>query len=177
MRKALFLDRDGIVNTDKEYVYKIEDFIFVDGIFDLCKFYSKNGYLIFIITNQAGIGRGYYGEDDYLKLTKWMRGEFKKNKIEISDVRYCPHHSEYGVGKYKIDCECRKPKPGMILDIARDYNIDLAGSVLIGDKTSDIQAGKCSMIGKNILIKSRYQQEFDFESLEKFLENLKGISV
>ena len=177
MAKALFLDRDGVVNIDKEYVYKKEDFEFMDGIFELCKFYSQNGYLIFIITNQAGIGRGFYSEKDFLLLTQWMKEQFAQNDVKISDVRYCPHHPEHGVGQYKIDCECRKPKSGMILKIAKDYDIDLETSVLVGDKTSDIEAGKSSKIKNNILIKSEYQKEFDFENLKKLLENLKGVNI
>ncbi len=134
MKKALFLDRDGIVNIDKKYVYKKEEFEFMEHIFEFCKFFIDKGFLIFIITNQAGIGRGYYSEKDFLILTEWMQDQFKKKDIIINSVYYCPHHAEFGLGKYKRSCECRKPEPGMILNIADKYNIDLKNSILVGIK-------------------------------------------
>jgi D-glycero-D-manno-heptose 1,7-bisphosphate phosphatase len=135
--KALFLDRDGVINIDKGYVHKIEDFEFIEGIFDLCKSYQDKGYLIIVITNQAGIARGYYTEEDFLKLSEWMKKEFAKKNVIITDIFYCPHHPDF-----TGECECRKPKPGMILEAAKKYNIDLSKSILIGDKITDIEAGK-----------------------------------
>ena len=101
MTKALFLDRDGIINIDHGYVHKIDNFDFVEGIFELCKVAKKAGYSIFVITNQAGIARGYYSVADFEVLTKWMVGEFKKREIDIQHVYYCPHHFEKGVNQYK----------------------------------------------------------------------------
>ncbi len=147
-RKALFLDRDGTINIEKNYVYKIEDFEFIDGIFELIKSYQKNGFQIFIITNQAGIARGFYTEDDYAKLTQWMLGQFKIRGIEITETYYCPHHPEI-TGK----CNCRKPSPGMILKAIEEFNIDPEKSVLIGDKKSDILAGENAGIRKNFYIR------------------------
>jgi D-glycero-D-manno-heptose 1,7-bisphosphate phosphatase len=136
MKKALFLDRDGVVNVEKEYLYKIEDFEFIDGIFELCKHYQDLGYLIFIVTNQSGISRGFYSEDDFLKLTQWMVTEFAKKGVEITKVYHCPHHPQYSGA-----CECRKPKPGMLLDAAKEFNIDFANSIIVGDKEGDVEAG------------------------------------
>jgi len=125
MMKALFLDRDGIINVDHGYVHKIKDFEFVEGIFELCQKAQANGYSIFVITNQAGIARGYYQVDDFNILTKWMMDKFRNNGIEIIEVFYCPHHFDNGVNEFKIDCECRKPKPGMLIAARDKYNIDL----------------------------------------------------
>jgi len=149
--KVLFLDRDGVINIDKGYVHKIEDFESIDGIFDLCKKAQEKGYEIIVITNQAGIARGYYTEEDFFKLTKWMRKEFEKRGISVLDVFYCPHHPDF-----TGECECRKPKPGMILKAVKKYNIDLDKSILVGDKLSDIEAGKRAGIENLFFLKSKY---------------------
>jgi D-glycero-D-manno-heptose 1,7-bisphosphate phosphatase len=149
--KALFLDRDGVINIDKGYVHKIEDFEFIEGIFDLCKSYQDKGYLIIVITNQAGIARGYYTEEDFLKLSEWMKKEFAKRNVIITDIFYCPHHPDF-----TGECECRKPKPGMILKAAKKYNIDLSESILIGDKITDIEAGKRAGIKNCYIIDNKF---------------------
>ncbi|MEN4044724.1 D-glycero-beta-D-manno-heptose 1,7-bisphosphate 7-phosphatase [Sulfurimonas sp. NWX367] len=135
MKKALFLDRDGVVNVEKEYLYKREDFEFIDGIFDLCKHYQNLGYLIIIVTNQSGIARAYYTEEDFELLTDWMIQEFKKRNIDIAKVYHCPHHPDIN-----IKCSCRKPEPGMILEAQKEFNLDLTHSLMIGDKERDIEA-------------------------------------
>jgi D-glycero-D-manno-heptose 1,7-bisphosphate phosphatase len=135
-KKALFLDRDGVINVEKEYLYKQEDFEFIDGIFELCRYYQEQGYLIFVVTNQSGIARAYYSEEDFAKLTQWMLGEFDKRDINIAKVYHCPHHP-----KLSGECSCRKPKPGMLLDAAREFDVNLANSIIIGDKERDIEAG------------------------------------
>jgi D-glycero-D-manno-heptose 1,7-bisphosphate phosphatase len=147
--KALFLDRDGTINIEKNYIYKIEDFEFINGIIELIKNYQKQGFLIFIITNQAGIARGFYTENDYQILTHWMLKQFETKEIKITKVYHCPHHPEI-----TGECNFRKPNPGMILQAIDEYNIDPANSVLIGDKKSDILAGKNAGIGKNIYIQN-----------------------
>ena len=136
MRKALFLDRDGVVNVEKDYLYKNEDFEFIDGIFELIRHYQNLGYLIFIVTNQSGIAREYYTEVDFHKLTDWMISEFLKENVKIQKVYFCPHHPELS-GK----CSCRKPEPGMLLQAASEYQIDLKNSIMIGDKERDVEAG------------------------------------
>ncbi len=152
MNRALFLDRDGVVNVEKNYVHRIKDFEFVEGIFELTMFLQSKGYLIFIITNQAGIARGYYTEEDFRILNDWMLNEFIKRGCNISKVYFCPHHPVYGLGKYKIDCECRKPKPGMILLAKDEFNIDLEQSILIGNSESDMEAGINAGIVINYLL-------------------------
>jgi D-glycero-D-manno-heptose 1,7-bisphosphate phosphatase len=134
--RALFLDRDGVINVEKDYLYKIEDFEFVDGIFELCKYYQKLGFIIVVVTNQSGIARKYYTENDFEKLTSWMLQKFLHNGIEIKKVYHCSHHPEI-----TGECSCRKPNPGMLLQAAKDLNIDLKNSVMVGDKQRDILAG------------------------------------
>lgn len=147
MNKALFLDRDGTINEEKNYVYKIGDFIFRDGIFELAKRYYDAGYAIFVVTNQSGIARGYYSEADFEKLTNWMESEFIKHGIRITRVYHCPHHPDI-----TGECQCRKPNPGMFRQAVAEYNIDLARSVLIGDKETDVLAGRNAGIGTIIRI-------------------------
>lgn len=135
LKKALFLDRDGVINKEKNYLYKIEDFEFIDGIFELCRYYLSKGYLIVIVTNQSGIARGYYSEEDFNILTSWMIEEFQKHDVKISKVYHCPHHPDI-----TGECGCRKPHPGMLFQAAEELKIDLKKSVLIGDHERDIQA-------------------------------------
>lgn len=147
MNKALFLDRDGVINKEKNYLYKIEDFEFIDGVFETCRHFQSLGYLIIIITNQSGIARGKYSENDFKILTKWMIKEFLEEDINISNVYYCPHHPNFSK-----KCDCRKPNPKMILDAKNEFNINLEMSILVGDKNTDIEAGLTSGIKRNYLI-------------------------
>lgn len=148
--KALFLDRDGVINVDKHHVYKIEDCEFIEGIFDLCRQAKSKGYKLIVVTNQAGIAKGIYTEEDYFKFRDYVHAEFKKQGCPIDGEYYCPYHID-GFGKYKKDSEDRKPNPGMILKAAKDFNIDLSQSILIGDKQSDIEAGTRAGVGKCML--------------------------
>jgi len=149
MNRAVFLDRDGVVNVEKNYVCKIEDFEFMPGIFDLCRKYRDEGYLLIIITNQAGIARGFYTEEQFLSLTDWMMEKFNEQGITITKVYFCPHHPDF-----TGECECRKPNPGMILQAAKEFDIDLTQSILIGDKESDMEAGKRAGVRVNMNIKN-----------------------
>jgi len=135
MNKALFLDRDGVVNVEKNYLYKIDHFEFIDGIFELCRYFQNLGYLIIIVTNQSGIARGYYSQKDFNILTSWMNAQFASNNILISKVYYCPHHPDISGG-----CSCRKPEAGMFFDAQREFNVDLKNSLMVGDKERDIEA-------------------------------------
>jgi D-glycero-D-manno-heptose 1,7-bisphosphate phosphatase len=147
-KKALFLDRDGVVNVEKHYVYKTEDFEFMDGIFPLTKTAQDHGYLIVIVTNQSGIGRGYYTEDEFHNLTDWMTDQFLAEGITVEKVYHCPYHPTAGVGEYRQDHACRKPKPGMLLQAERELGLALDESIFIGDKASDMEAGKRAGIGE-----------------------------
>lgn len=138
--RALFLDRDGVINHDSGYTSSAENFRFIDGIFDLCRAAKQSGYLLIVVTNQAGIGRGYYSEQDFLTLTEWMRERFEEAGAPITEVFHCPYHPEYGVGYYKKDSFDRKPNPGMLLRAAEKHELDLENSIVIGDKDADMQA-------------------------------------
>ena len=150
-KRALFLDRDGVINTEVNYLYKIEDFEFIDGIFDLCKTAVEHNYRIIVVTNQSGIARGYYSEADLEKLTKWMMREFAGHGIEISRVYACPHLPDADLEPYRCDCPARKPNPGMLLQAKEDFDLDLSKCIFIGDKKGDMEAGLRAGIGSLIL--------------------------
>lgn len=150
MDKALFLDRDGVINVDRHYVHRIEDFEFVDGIFELCATARARGFRLVVVTNQAGIGRGYYSEDEFGRLTTWMLGQFSARGILIDRVYFCPNHPTAGIGAYRRESIDRKPGPGMILKAKAALNLDLSRSVLIGDKPSDIEAGCAAGVRYNL---------------------------
>ena len=159
--KTIFLDRDGVVNKDVNYAYKIIDFEFIDGIFDVCIYFQNLGYKIIIVTNQSGISRGYYSENDFQTITNWMLAQFKKNDINILDVFYCPHSPD-------SLCNCRKPKPGMLLNAKYKHNINMQNSWIIGDKEADIIAGISSGITNTILVKNGHKID-ELNSKAKFI--------
>lgn len=141
---------------DGSYIYKPEDFRFMDGIFDFCRAAQEKGYLLIVATNQSGIARGYYSEEDFLSLTEWMLERFREQEIEIQKVYYCPYHPTKGTGKYRAESHDRKPNPGMLERAAREFDIDLAASLVLGDKDSDMLAGRAAGVGKLILFPGRY---------------------
>lgn len=149
---AVFLDRDGTLNVDKGYVYRIEDWEWIAGAINAIVALKKAGFLVIVITNQAGIARGYYDEADMNNLHIKINRELKEHDVSIDGFYHCPHHPEYGVIR---ECECRKPMPGMIDQACRDFDIDLARSWLVGDKASDIQAGLAARV-KSILVLTGY---------------------
>jgi D-glycero-D-manno-heptose 1,7-bisphosphate phosphatase len=160
--KALFLDRDGVINNEKNYVSRIEDFEFIDGIFGFCEYFRQKGYLIFVITNQAGIARGFYSAEDFTVLSDWMVSRFEQRNILISKVYYCPHHPDI-----TGPCDCRKPNPGMILKAAREFDLNLSESILVGDYESDLKAGENAGILKNYL----FRDSSDFEKIIRIEES------
>ncbi|HHH44570.1 MAG TPA: HAD family hydrolase [Gammaproteobacteria bacterium] len=147
LKRALFLDRDGVINLNHGYVSRKEDFDFIDGIFELVASANRAGYLVVIVTNQAGIGRGYYTEEDFHRLMDWVGGQFRAHGGTIDAVYFCPDHPEHGIGKYLRESACRKPAPGMLLQAASDHGIDLGASIMVGDKASDIEAGLAAGVG------------------------------
>ena len=161
--KTIFLDRDGVINKDVNYAYKVVDFEFIDGIFDVCFYFQKLNYKIIIVTNQSGISRGYYSENDFQNITNWMLAQFKKNEINILDVFHCPHLPD-------SHCNCRKPKPGMLLNAKYKHNIDMHNSWIIGDKEADIISGISSGIVNTILFNNSHKIN-EVNSKAKFTVN------
>ena len=148
--KTIFLDRDGVINKDINYLHKIDDFEFIDGIFDVFLYFQSLGYKIIIITNQSGIARGYYSHSDYQKVTQWMLDQFKYKNINILDVFHCPHGPD-------STCDCRKPKPGMFLKAKDKHNTDMEKSWMIGDKERDTIAANSAGIDNTILVRSSHR--------------------
>ncbi|MBI4975662.1 HAD family hydrolase [Candidatus Peregrinibacteria bacterium] len=148
--KAIFLDRDGVINIDKGYVHTIKDFIFYKDIFKALSLIPKE-YKVIVVTNQAGIAKGLYTEKEFMKLTDWMLKKFKEKGIKIDKVYHCPHHTEGTITKYKKVCDCRKPNTGMLKKAQKDFNLDLKQCWLIGDHENDIIAGEKTKT-KTILI-------------------------
>ena len=147
--KTIFLDRDGIINKDNSYVYKPDDFEFITGIFDICFYFQSLGYKLIIVTNQSGIARGYFNENQYQKLTNWMLIQFREKNIDILDILHCPHGP-------KSECNCRKPKPGLFLNAKIKYNLNMQKSWMIGDSERDIIAANAAGITNTIFLCSRH---------------------
>jgi D-glycero-D-manno-heptose 1,7-bisphosphate phosphatase len=162
--KALFLDRDGIINRDTGYVHRIDQFEFNEGIFDFCRAAQHRGWLFVVVTNQSGIARGYFDEQTVNTLHDWMRERFREQGIAIEGVMVCPFHPKGTVAAYAHHSLHRKPEPGMLLDAAQRWNIDLSRSIMVGDKASDrIRLPYL----RSYIVKSRYTgDDFNFESLE-----------
>lgn len=162
-KMALFLDRDGIINEDTKYPHKPEHITFKKDIFKFCKAVIEKGYILVVVSNQAGVAKGYYSEDDVVFLHKWMENKFRERGITIAGFYYCPYHIEGTVQKYRKDSPMRKPKPGMILQAAKELGIDLKKSVMVGDKPSDrIELKEL----KSIIVHSKYTgNEYDAEDI------------
>lgn len=149
---ALFLDRDGVVNEEIGYLHRVEDFRFLPGVLAACRRFHEAGYLLVVITNQAGIARGYYSESDFHALTRWMRVRFQEAGAPLAGVYHCPHHPDGSIAEFRKTCDCRKPAPGLIIRARDELNIDLRLSILAGDKDSDILAGQAAGVGRCYLI-------------------------
>ena len=177
MKKAIFLDRDGTINVEKDYIYKSEDLVFEEGTIEALKTFKNLEYILIVISNQSGIARGYFTEEDLNIFNNNMNEILKKNGVEITEFYCCPHHPD-GIGEYKKVCECRKPNNKMIEDAIKKYNIAREKSYMIGDKTSDIGAGLKSNL-KTVLVKTGYGLK-DMEKIDKnetlVCENLKDFS-
>ncbi|TBR40360.1 MULTISPECIES: D-glycero-beta-D-manno-heptose 1,7-bisphosphate 7-phosphatase [Dyella] len=166
-RKVLFLDRDGVVNINHGYVHRPDQTDWVAGVFDAARAAKRAGYGLVIVTNQAGIARGYYSEDQFLQFTRWIHEQFAIHGADLLATYYCPHHPEGIVPGLNVSCECRKPGPGMILAAGKDLEIDLGQSLLVGDQTSDLQAAASAGIERSWLIDDRSPEPF-----REFVEGL-----
>jgi len=164
--KVIFLDRDGVINKEKNYLYKKKDFEFLEGVFEACLYFQKIGYKLIVITNQSGIARGYYQKEDFHKLTLWMLKQFDNQGIKILDVFYCPHGPNSA-------CNCRKPKPGMLLKAGHNYSIDMNTSWMIGDREVDISAANAAGIENTILVKTGHRIDEDKTNAKYILKSLR----
>ena len=151
--RALFLDRDGVINQEVGYLHRPEDVRWVEGIVPLCRRAQSLDYKLVVVTNQAGIARGYYTSQQFEDLMTWMRAELARDGITLDAVYHCPYHPEHGIGEYKREHEDRKPGPGMLLRAARDLGIDLSQSVMIGDRCSDITAANTAGLRQAFLMR------------------------
>jgi len=170
MDKVVFFDRDGVINVEKHYLYKIEEFEFIDKEFSSFKYLKNLGYKFVIITNQSGIDRGKYTVDDFNLLTNWMLERFKEYAIEIKAVNYCPHHPDFSG-----NCECRKPKIGMIKQAEAVLDIDYENSWLIGDKDSDIKAAFNANIPNTIQVRSGHSFNEKTSKAKFIIDSIKDI--
>jgi D-glycero-D-manno-heptose 1,7-bisphosphate phosphatase len=150
--RALFLDRDGVINHEVGYLHRPQDVRWVEGIVPLCRTAMQLGYKLIVITNQSGIARGFYSMEQYEDLTAWMRAELLRDGIKLDAVYCCPYHPVHGIGEYKREHEDRKPQPGMLLRGAREFGVDLAQSILVGDRCSDIAAGLAAGVRQSFLV-------------------------
>lgn len=152
MNRALFLDRDGVINQEVNYAHRPDQIVFVEGIFDLCQAAQALGYFLIVATNQAGIGRGYYTEDDFHHLTHWIHQRFKDRGIVLHETYFCPDHPDHGLGVYKKESFDRKPYPGMLLKGIEKYRLSPSSCLMIGDRETDMQAAHAAGIGKKLLL-------------------------
>ena len=151
--KLIVLDRDGVINVDSgQYIKSPEEWKPIPGALEAIARLNQWGWRVVVATNQSGIGRGYYTEADFRRLTGWMKDVFEKAGAPLADVRFCPHHPDAAVPEYRCRCNCRKPAPGMILEAAETLGIDLTQSVMVGDKQGDMQAAKAAGIPHRILV-------------------------
>ena len=165
--KAIFLDRDGVINKEKNYLYQKKDFEFIDGVFEACRYFQKIGYQLIVVTNQSGIARSYYQKEDFYKLTKWMLKQFENQGIKILDVFFCPHGPE-------STCNCRKPNPGMLLEAREKHKIDMKNSWMIGDKEADVGAANAAGIKNTILVKTGHDIDETNSNAKFILKSIKN---
>lgn len=177
--KGLFLDRDGVINQNIHFAIAQKDIKFIEGIFELVQHAKLKDYIPIVVTNQSGIGRGYFTEEDFHKLMRWMLNIFKKENAEIAGYYFSPFHPIHGIGKYKCNHSFRKPNPGMIFKAQKDFHINLHESLLIGDSISDIDAGISAGIAKNFLLSDLTTNQpiyngnyYEVDSLKKIISFL-----
>nr|WP_230326836.1 MULTISPECIES: D-glycero-beta-D-manno-heptose 1,7-bisphosphate 7-phosphatase [unclassified Serratia (in: enterobacteria)] len=151
---AIFLDRDGTINIDHGYVHEIDDFQFIDGVIDACRELKSMGFALVLVTNQSGIARGKFSEEQFMRLTEWMDWSMADRDVDLDGIYFCPHHPEAVIEEYRQVCDCRKPQPGMLLQAQKELNIDLAASYMVGDKIEDMQAAAAAGVGTKVLVRT-----------------------
>ena len=151
---AVFLDSDGTINVDTGYVHKVDDFQFIENAIEAMQSIKQMGYALIIVTNQAGIARGMYTEDQFMHLTEWMDWSLADRGVDLDGIYYCPHHPEGTVEEFRQVCNCRKPAPGMLLDAQKYLKIDMGNSYMVGDKLDDMLAGRAAEVGTTVLVRT-----------------------
>ncbi|AUX73540.1 D-glycero-beta-D-manno-heptose 1,7-bisphosphate 7-phosphatase [Erwinia pyrifoliae] len=151
---AIFLDRDGTINVDHGYVSEIDNFEFIDGVIDAMRELKQMGYALVLVTNQSGIARGMFSEEQFMQLTEWMDWSLADRDVDLDGIYFCPHHPEAVVEQLRQSCDCRKPQPGMLLTAQQELHIDMSASYMVGDKIEDMQAAAAAGIGKKVLVRS-----------------------
>lgn len=157
LKKAVFLDRDGTINVEKDYLVRPEEFEFIPDAPAAIARLKRAGFLVIVVTNQSGVARGYFGTEEVRQLHDHLKQQLALVGTAIDDFYFCPHHPEYGVGEYKVDCDCRKGSPGMLLQAAAEHGIDLDRSYMVGDKVADVEAGRRAGC-RSILVLTGYGQ-------------------
>ena len=143
-KKLCLLDRDGVLNVDKAYLCKTEDVEWVPGSREAIAWLNRQGFHVVVVTNQSGVARGFFTEDVVRELHDWMAAEVKKSGGEIASFYYCPHLPGAAVRQYDVDCDCRKPKPGMILQALNDFDVKPCNAFLAGDSPRDVEAAEAA---------------------------------
>ncbi len=182
MRKAVFFDRDGVINIDHGYVGSIANFEFIKGVKQSLSIIKKASFLTVLVTNQSGIARGFYTEADFKKLSFFMQSELDLYDARFDLILYCPHHPKAPLPEYRCDCYCRKPKPGMLLKASSLLDIDLSQSIMIGDHASDLIAAQSAGINTSILLANRPCKEIEkapfaqvFPDLSTYVNTMRNI--
>jgi D-glycero-D-manno-heptose 1,7-bisphosphate phosphatase len=158
LRRAVFLDRDGTVNVEREYLHRTEEFAFITGAPEAIRLLKGAGFLVIVVTNQSGIARGYFDEAAVHRLHRYMDEQLARSGTSVDAYYLCPHHPHHGIGDYRRVCGCRKPLPGMLIEAAADYSIDLASSYVVGDKLADVEAGLAAGC-RPLLVRTGYGAE------------------
>ena len=181
---AIFLDRDGVINVDTGYVYLVDDFKFIDGVIDALLQLKQKGYLLVVVTNQSGIARGMFTEEQFMSLTEWMDWSLADRGVDLDGIYFCPHHPSEGSDQYCKSCTCRKPGPDMILDAVKHLDIDLTRSYMVGDKPSDMKAAINAGVAHKILVETgkaiteegRALAEAIYPSLVEFADGVPAVN-